>query len=223
MSNQKFDLLGRIVALLATISQAWGVLADLCEKLSSPAREEWQAELARFLRKEPTWVRRWREENGMIYFTVVSNGRTGQQWIDYFEENGIRIGEYAKSLLLSPDFKSTTGIKYEIAVLKGELFDNDNRVTSRIRTEAGTRKLAKPEAEVACLIREMFSDDEEIKAMGLSWIITMHEPIKDSDGNLNLLGADRRGDGSWLRAYCGKPDGCWGRDDGFAFVSQVSS
>lgn len=57
MSNEKFDLLGRLVALLTTISQAWGVLADLCEKLASSEGAKWLAELAKFLRKESTWQR----------------------------------------------------------------------------------------------------------------------------------------------------------------------
>ncbi len=44
-----------------------------------------------------------------------------------------------------------------------------------------------------------------------------------SDGNPNLLGANRNDDGQWLNAYYGKPDNRWNRDNGFAFaVSQLS-
>ena len=45
-----------------------------------------------------------------------------------------------------------------------------------------------------------------------------------SDGNPNLLSANRNDDGRWLNAYYDKPDNRWNREDGFAFVvPQLSS
>jgi hypothetical protein len=103
------------------------------------------------------------------------------------------------------------------------IFSDKDRVTKKIRAYTSERNFSKPNAEVACLIRENFSD-EEIKAMGLIWIITMHEPIKDSDDDLRLLHADRNDDGRWLNTYYDDPDSRWDRESGFAFVvSQVSS
>jgi hypothetical protein len=105
----------------------------------------------------------------------------------------------------------------EIAILKGSLFTDNERITKKILAEATKRKLSTPNAEVACLIREKFTD-KEIEAMGLWWIVAMHEPIKDSGGGPSLLSADRRGAGSWLGAYWGYPDYWWSGNDGFAFV-----
>ncbi len=177
----------------------------------------------RFLRDELSVsepIRSWREEDGVIYFSVTSDGTTGEAWIKRLEGNGLRIGDYAKQVLRSPDFKPTNGVVIEVAVLKGKLFEDNDRITKKIRAEADKRKLSKPNAELACLIREKFTD-REIEAMGLCWIVAMHEPINDSGGDLRLLGADRDSDGRWLYAY---PDDRWGRDSGFAFaVSQVSS
>ena len=168
-------------------------------------------------------VRRWREQDGVIYFSVTSNGMTGPQWIEHFEKKGIQLSKWAKDVLLSPDFKPTNGVTTEVAVLKGMLFEDNDRVTSKIRAEAGKRKLVKPNAELGCLIRDMFTD-EEIAAMGLVWIVAFHEPIKDSDGVPVLLSAARDGAGPWLRACSGGPGSGWARVDGFAFaVSQVSS
>lgn len=179
----------------------------------------------KFLRGELTVsepIRSWREQDGVIYFSVTSDGTTGTQWIDRLEKKGFCIGDYAKSILRSDDFKPTSGVTIEIAVLKGMLFEDSDRITKKIRAEADRRKLTKPNAEVACLIREKFSD-EELEAMGLYWIVAMHEPIKDSDGDPYLLCANRNDDGRWLFAYYGMPDFGWSRDDGFAFaVSQVS-
>lgn len=166
--------------------------------------------------------RLWREADGVIYFSVTSDGTTGPQWIERLEKKGFRVGDYAKSVLRSNDFKPTSGIITEIAVLKGMLFEDNNRITKNIRVEADRRKFAAPNAEVACLIREMFTD-EELEAMGLYWIVVMHEPINDSDGGPTLLSAGRLGDGRWLDACSGRPDSEFDRVFGFAFVvSQVS-
>jgi hypothetical protein len=168
-------------------------------------------------------VRCWREEDGAIYFEVTSNGMTGKQWIEWFEQNGIRLTKWAKDVLLSPDFKPTAGVTYKVAVLKGALFTDSNRITSNIRKEAERRKLEEFPAEVACLIRKAFSD-EELAAMGLWWIVVFHKPIKDSDGDPNLLAANRDNDGHWLNANYDRPDDNWNSDNGFAFaVSQIAS
>lgn len=180
----------------------------------------------KFLRGELTVSepdRSWREQDGVIRLSVTSDGATGPEWIGRLEKKGFRIGDCAKSVLLSPDFKPTSGVTTEIAVLKGTLFEDENRITKLIRSEALRRSLTKPNAEVACLIREKFSD-EEIEAMGLLWIVVMHEPIKDFAGDPNLLSADRHDGGRWLNAHWGRPDDRWYRVNGFAFVvSQVNA
>ncbi len=180
----------------------------------------------RFLRdessvSEPT--RSWREKYGVIYFSVTSDGATGEDWIKRLEGNGFRVGDYAKQVLRSPDFKPTSGVTTEVAVLKGPLFEDNDRITKKIRAEADRRTLSKPNTEVACLIREKFTD-EEIEAMDLWYIVAMHKPINDSDGGPGLLHARRSGGGRWLGAFIDGPGGGWRRDGGFAFaVSQVSS
>lgn len=175
----------------------------------------------RFLRGELTVSeppRSWREEDGVIRFSVTSDGTTGEDWITRLEDKGFRVGGYAKQVLRSPDFQPSSGVTTEIAVLKGSLFEDDDRITKNIRAEADKRKLEKPNAEVACLIREKFTD-KEIEAMGLWYIVTMHEPINDSDDGPRLLGADRNGVGRCLDAHYGRPGYGWVRDFGFAFVA----
>ncbi len=177
--------------------------------------------VARFLRGELTVSEpalRWREQDGIIYFTLPpTDGTTGEDWIVRLQSKGFQIDDYVKSILQSKDFAPTNGITNEIAVLKGLLFSDSDRITKNIRTEAYRLKFGKPNAEVACLIREVFTD-KELEAMGLWWIVAMHEPIKDSDGGPILLSARRRGDGPRLYAYYYKPDYRWLRLSGFAFV-----
>ena len=178
----------------------------------------------RFLRdelsvSEPT--RSWREEDGVIYFSVTSDGRTGEEWIKRLGSKCFRVRDCAKDMLFSRDFKPTSGVTTKVVVLKGMLFKDDDWITKKIRVEADKRKLEKPNAEVACLIREAFTN-EEITAMGLVWVVAMHEPIKDSDGDPSILCANRGDGGCWLNACYDYYDYSWGRDYGFAFaVSQV--
>src|SRR3989338_6852668 len=180
----------------------------------------------RFLRdelsiSEPTSS--WHEEDGVIYFSVTSDGTTGEDWIERLEGKGFHVSNYAKQVLCSPDFKPTNGVTTEVAVLKGMLFEDNGRITKKIRVEADKRKLSKPNAELACLIREDFTD-KEIEAMGLWYIVAMHESINDSDGAPFLLNANRYDVGRWLSACSVRPGSRWYRDYGFAFdMSQVSS
>jgi len=212
-----------IMAALAT-NVDWNALdgALLQGSVVTNAKEAGK-QFTAFLAGGAVMVRRWREQDGVTYFSVTSDGTTGPQWIERLEKKGIKLSKWAKDVLNSPDFKPTNGATTEVAVLKGMLFEDNDRVTSKIRAEAGKRKLVNPNAELGCLVRDMFTD-EEIEAMGLVWIVTMHKPIKDSGGDTNLLGADRRDDGHWLYAFYGEPGRRWNRGGGFAFaVSQVSS
>lgn len=175
---------------------------------------------------EPT--RSWREEDGVIYFSVTSDGTTGKDWITRLGMGYLLGRDHATQLLLSSDFKSTTGVTTEIVVLKGVSFQDKDRIMKNIRAEAYKRKLSKPNIEVACLIREKFSDSE-IKAMGLWHIVVMHEPVNvymyklpDLETAPTLLGLnispieERRGS---LKAFFGEPgDMRLDSEFGFAFA-----
>jgi len=167
----------------------------------------------------------WRKENGVIYFSVTSNGTTGPEWVA--KQEGF-LSELAKSALLSPDFTPTKGITTDVAVLGVSLFEDDKCITKEIRAEAyaGTftqgKKLFDPNAELACLIREKFTD-EEIERMGLWAIVAMHKPISIY-GDPILLYASRSGRGPWFSACLEQPRDGWLRTFGFAFaMSQVST
>jgi len=166
---------------------------------------------ARIISFKKTW-----EENGVIHFKVTSDGAIGKEWVERLIKHGFKLSKWAEELLLSTSFRPTTGIEYEIAVLRGNLFTERDRINKKIRNEASMQKLSTPNVEVTCLIREMFSD-EELISMGLYWIIAMHKPIKFSKRDISVLCAVRVGDDGWLDAnYGGLNDG-WSSDVGFAF------
>ena len=159
---------------------------------------------------------------GNIHFTLTSNGFTREQWEQHLERRGWQIGDYARQLLRRASKAPTNGVTYNIVVRPGNKINDSNRTTEKIRAPADKKGWLKPHWEVACLIRDTFTD-ESLEQMGLWLILVMHQPIKDSDGDPGLLSADRRGDGRRLFTYCVNPGRRWDREDGFAFVaSQVS-
>ena len=162
-------------------------------------------------------TRAWTEKDGVIYCSVTSDGKTGPEWVAHFEKKHACVHHVAEHLLCSSDFVPTTGITYQIAILKGMLWNDKTRVTRNIRSKAHRLQLVKSHAEIACLIRDKFTD-AEIKAMGLFMITTMHKSIKDSDGDPCRLNAPRVDDGCWLGACPIYRDERWNRADGFAYV-----
>lgn len=199
--------LGRLNALVKNLMRQMGI-DDPAEVIRRINSGEWGVNLA---------VRRWREENGIIYFSVTSDGTSGEEWIARLESKGVCVDDWAKSILRSQDFQPTTGITVEIAVLKSELFKNPARTTKNIFAFAEERMFRLPNAEAACLIRESFSG-KEIKAMGLGWIGIMHEPIKDSAGDLARLGVDFVDDRNVLASFYDGQGDSWAPGACFAFV-----
>jgi len=176
--------------------------------------------LTRVLRKALVPQRQWYEENGIIRFSVTSDGTTGKDWISLLESRGFFVSKFAMQVLRSPSFVPTSGVTIKVAVLRGSQFLENDFSMKNICAEANKRKLLKPNAELACLIRLKFSD-EEIEDMGLWWIIAIHEPIKDSSGVPCLLHACRDYAGLSLGANS-VWSGRWVPSSGFAFVVSQS-
>ncbi|MBU1557732.1 hypothetical protein KKC45_02115 [Patescibacteria group bacterium] len=173
-------------------------------------------------------VQRWTtDSDGLIRFKLTGLGFTGPEWISRLESKGHELSTWAKDILSSSNFVSCEkGKVYNLTVLPGKLFSDEERKTKNIRVEADHRGLIHGEnlpTEIGCLIRENFTN-EEIKQMGLNWLVTMHEPVKDSDGDPFLLCTLWDGGWSWLGAGWGEPGIQWHREHGFVFLaSQVSS
>lgn len=161
------------------------------------------------------------DDEGNIHFTLTSNGFTHEQWEQHLERRGWRIGDYARQVLRRASEAPTNGVTYNIVVRPGKKISDSDRITKKIRAAADKKGWVKPHWEVACLIRDTFTD-EQLEQMGLWYIVTMHEPIKDSGGGPLLLDSGRSDGGRWLDADYGGPGGGWGDDGGFAFaVPQV--
>lgn len=167
--------------------------------------------------KEP----KWQVHEGTITLEVASDGTTGSDWIERLEAAGNRLSKYAKQVLRSHEFQPTNGVVYNVTILPGPMFSDEDRITKKIRLVALNRGLLAPNAELGCLLREYLTD-EDIKQLGLWWLVVMHEPIEDSDGNPGLLSVRRRDGGQWLYTYSDDPDDGWFRGSGFVFVRPAS-
>jgi hypothetical protein len=164
------------------------------------------------------------DDEGNIHFTLTSNGFTREQWKQHLERRHWRISDNARKVLRRATKAPTNGVTYNIVIRPGKKIDDSDRITKKIRAAADKKGWVKPHWEVACLIRDTFTD-EQLEQMGLWYIVTMHEPIKDSVGGAPLLlDSIRRVDGRWLDAHYDRPGGLWHDCGGFAFaVPQVSS
>ncbi len=149
---------------------------------------------------------------------VTSDGISGRDDIMDLEKSSYRVGDWAKDVMKQKAYVVSNGKTYKPVVLCGEDFTDDERVTSNIRKVAKGMRLITPPAELARLLRKSVSD-EKIAAMGLWWLIVMHEPITDSDGDPDVLGLNRRGGGRWLDACDGSSGDGWGRGCGFVFLA----
>ncbi len=160
------------------------------------------------------------ERDNVIYFSVTPDGTTGEEWIKRLKDKGSSIGDDGEGILRSQEFRVTSGSTTQVAILRGALWNDGFRSVGRIRKEALYRGLITPNAEIACLIREKFTD-AEIGEMGLWSILTMHEPIGGFNGIPSLLGATNRGT-QRLDAWFNNPMDEWRASFSFAFVvSQV--
>lgn len=157
------------------------------------------------------------DDEGNILFTLTSNGFTREQWESHLERHGWRIGDYARQVLNYATEVPTSGVTYNIVVRPGKKISDSDRITKKIRAAADKKGWLKPHWEVACLIRDTFTD-EQLEQMGLWYIVVMHEPIKDSECDPRLLQSNRSDDGRWLYANYDRPDSYWHVDGGFAFA-----
>ena len=170
-----------------------------------------------------------RNEHGHVVITFIGTDITGAQEIELLRSEGYRVGDYAKQCLTStkPDsydakHRLVAGQTYKVALVPGkEILKDFERTTENLR-KLGMEKYGygKPLAGFIPRIRQKVSD-KQMEEMGIWYIASPHDPIKDSDGLPDVLIAIRSGGGRWVRAYYGDPGYQWG--DGGAFAFPVSA
>ncbi len=145
----------------------------------------------------------WCEQNVMFHFTLVSDGRSGDEWFEDLFKRGV----YDKPAGLRADlFVPTKGVKYKITVFR--LFGNQDSVLEKARAGSNDRL----GTEGHCLMRDTFSI-RELEMMGLFDIALFFHDMEDIDPS------PRYDQSHWLRVpRTGKPGSRWGRSMGKMFV-----
>ena len=200
-------------------AEAQPTLGDLGVKLGSEQGSEILEGLKAYLRGEnpfPVHVvsvpgkASWESKGDLIFITLPpSEGVTGQQWIEYFDDNDINMSDDAKTVLSSEAFQPTApGTIHRIVALKAIFWKKDSaRTTENIQAEGISRKWLEAHPEAVCIFRKCFSD-KQLKKMGIFYLVGIHKPIEVC-GDPRFLIADRRGDGRWFDTGCANPDNKW--------------
>ena len=208
-------------------ADARGVIDDINEKLASEGASEYLERLKAVGRGEnpfPVNVvsvpgkAAWETRGDLIYITLPpSEGVTGPQWIEYFDEQDIKLSDDAKAVLQSEAFRPTApGFVHRIVALRATFWKKDSeRTTKAIQAEGLLRKWLELHPEAVCIIRKCFSD-KQLEKMGLLWIVGIHKPIEVL-GLPRFLGVNRNDVGGWLSAHWANPDDDWNDDGAFAW------
>lgn len=156
---------------------------------------------------------------------LTATGLTGPNWIERLEKNGYNISSYARNVLNNTAYKKhilKKDTKLNVAFVSVKDMGKNYATTQEIQEFAKSKGYEIPTAEVALLVREAISD-EEMKKMGFWYIVTLHDPIKDSDGDPFVLSAYRDDGGRWVGAGWDEPGREWFDDGAFAFLVPASN
>lgn len=175
------------MSLLKQFGQLIGMMIQNIPALTSDQMQRWIGD-PQGMKEFLSGLAELRARGGevIISFTLPPTvGTTGEQWIDRLVKKGYQVGDFAKELLRSPDFRPTTGVVYKVKVLRGESFPGDECTDVNIHARAEELRLRRPNAEIGCLIREKFTD-YELGMIRIREIVVMHDPINETDGPQGL-------------------------------------
>lgn len=175
-------------------------------------------EALRFLRGElmvSTPKLKWREHDGVIHLTISSSGISRDEWVNEFELNCIRLTENSRNLILG-QVEKTSGVVSEIAILRGILFDNNDRTTQKIAAEAKNRGLINATLEESCLVFNHLTV-EEMTTLGLKSLNIFAKDVFNHPFSISM-GCDPINDLGVIDTKYDKLREKWGRNEGFAYV-----
>lgn len=162
-----------------------------------------------------------KEKDGLIYVNLISNGLTGQEWIDKFEIEGRNLPSEVKMILTSKAFIPTSGVVYKLVIILGKNFLYGERTVSAVREFAYQKGFYKARLEVTCLLRDLLSDDDlRERFLRTIVVVSTHAGKKFT----HVLDFDTYNSPNSLGAHCVKDIFRWQRSTGFVFsTSKIKS
>ena len=124
-----------------------------------------------------------KKTDDIFYFSLISHGETGADWIQKFKEKKCYLDNNIKNFLLTEFKPLTPATKIELAILNGKLFKNGNRSTLELDQFAIENNLSKTNLECGLLAWEALSTID-FGHMDVLWIVIFHDiSIKISKTN----------------------------------------
>lgn len=127
-----------------------------------------------------------RIKNGILHATIASDGMTGKEWFGFLETQGIHVEGNFSYALRTDALKTTTGTKYDIAIILPEYWEDQRNVPmSEIGQEATRNSCTQIQSyETLLLLQQRFSN-ELLRGLGLHSIVTLnmkHDTFPGEDG-----------------------------------------
>jgi hypothetical protein len=128
-----------------------------------------------------------------LMFSLQGSGRTGEEWITFFEQKGVGVTKEASDVLLGEDFNTNHRLgsgEYRMAIVYGnEILDDRKRTTSGIHVRAikelGRTVVDPIKAELVLSFYAQFAL-REILASKMAGLRVLHTPILSTDGPVEL-------------------------------------
>jgi len=159
-------------------------------------------------RKSLSFSPHWHRDGSVVYAKMVSTGWTADEWMVWFEENGIRFLESSDKVLCSGQFNPTpAGTVRKIAIVTSGGYELNDWTLSNATKYAGQCGFGNSDLETICLFRKSFSL-KEMNAMNgaASWFVATHEPIGEARRQLITGTAEN---GRWIASAGAMPNGTW--------------
>jgi len=163
-------------------------------------------------------------EHGHVIITFTGLDLMGAQEVERLEASGFSVNSCAKSCFLSTakdsydkSHRLVGGQQYKIALVPGkEIEQQFQRTTKNLRALGTKYGYGKPLGGHIARSRESVTD-KQMEEWGIWYIASLHDPIKDSDGNPFVLRASRGDEGRQVGTYWVNPDRQWSGLGAFAF------
>ena len=155
-----------------------------------------------------------------IWKTYPVGGKIRDQLILEIEQDEKKIGDWARSMMMHKDFKTSPKAQSVDFVLASpqDLGFTKMTTTDELYARAKVLGLDLCEAEDGLTIRKLYSDQPDGEVI---WIAM--KQITDSDGHPYVFGLGRVGGSVWLSGRLARPSGQWDLDDRVVFRLSKSS
>lgn len=159
----------------------------------------------------------------IVLCTVTSEGTSGETCIERLESADYKLSDNAVEVLRAPGVIPNACTTYQIVVIPGTQFSDENRTQKKALEKATAAGLQQPSPEAACILRELSAPEQEEEGDTTihQRLIIMHTPIKDRNEHPRLLGVNLDPKSRHLYTYLSEPEQKRPRHFGFVFIRQI--